>query len=240
MDSAAVKSAPQGVGMLRRLYHRLPAPPSTNYQVADHQAAFWSALKPGDAVYDIGSKGQAELSLSLIPAGVRVRSIDIDPSAQPDIVADAHDLHMVASGSVDAVFTSSVLEHVRDPWKVVGEIERILKPGGMVFIGMPFMFPFHADPDDFWRVSHRGIDLLCARFDKIESGYGRGPASCWTHMTVHFLALLFSFRSTLLYGVLVDLFKWSLFWVKWTDKLIAGHPQAHVIHAATYFIGRKR
>jgi len=226
--------------LLRRLYHRLPTPPSTNYQVRSSQAEFWALFRSGDVVFDIGSKGQAETAISLIPSGVRLVTVDIDPAAKPDLIADAHDLHVVPDGSVDGVFTSSVLEHVRDPWRVVAECERILKPGGLVFIGMPFMFPFHADPDDFWRVSHRGIDLLCGRFEKIKSGFNRGPASCMTHLNVHFLALLFSFNSKLVYGILVDLFKWLLFPLKYADSWLMRHPQAHVIHAGVYFIGRKR
>ena len=229
------------MNFLRRAYHRLPRPPSTDYNLFNSQAGFWQLFSSGEGVvYDIGSKGHAETGLELIPPGVRLLSIDIDAATKPDIVADAHDLHMVPTDSADGVLTSSLLEHVRDPWKVVSEIERILKPGGVVHIGMPFVFRFHADPDDFWRVSYKGIDLLCQRFDKIQSGYSRGPASCMADLIVHFSALLFSFNSKVVYGVLVDLFKWSLFWIKFADLWMGKHPQAYVIHAAVYFIGRKR
>ena len=224
----------------RRLYHRLPTPPSTNYAVTRSQASFWPQFPAGSVVYDIGSKGQAETSLDLIQPGVKLISVDIDPAAKPDILADAHDLHMIPDNTADGVFTSSVLEHVRDPWKVVAEIERILKPGGLVFIGVPFMFPFHGDPDDFWRFSYKGVDLLCARFEKVASGFGRGPASCMTHLMVHYLAMLFSFNSKFAYGVLIDVFKWSLFWTKYADRWLIRHPMAHIIHAGVWFIGRKR
>ena len=227
------------IALLRRLYHRLPQPPSTNFQLHNSQADFWPLFVSGAVVYDIGSKGQAETAVELIPPGVRLLSIDIDAATKPDIVADAHDLHMIPTDSADGVFTSSVLEHVRDPWQVVCEIERILKPGGLAFIGLPFIFPFHADPDDFWRTSYKGIDLLCQRFDKVCSGFDRGPASCMTHLVVHFLALLFSFNSKALYGIQVDLFKWLLFWIKYADWWLMKHPQAHVIHAAVFFVGRK-
>jgi len=225
--------------LLRRLYHKLPRPPSTNYTARDIGSVFWKELPPGAVVYDIGSKGQEELPQTH-RTDVRLLSVDIDAAVHPDIVADAHDLHMIADNSADGVFTSSVLEHVRDPWKVVAEMERILKPGGYVFISVPFMFPYHADPDDFWRMSYRGIDVLCARFDKVVSGFGRGPASCWQHLTIHFLALTFSFKSKLVYGVLIDVFKWLLFWVKYLDFYLINHPQAYVIHADVTFVGRKK
>src|SRR5262245_39719920 len=103
----------------RQLYHRLPEPPSTNYSVRRTQIDFWRQCPPGSVVYDIGSKGQDEIALDLIPPGTKLISVDIDPDAKPDIVGDVHDLHMIPDNSADGVFTSSVLEHVRDPWKAV-------------------------------------------------------------------------------------------------------------------------
>jgi SAM-dependent methyltransferase len=169
------------IDFLRNLYHRLPRPPSTNYSLFNSQAAFWTQVRPSDRtlVYDIGSKGQAESGLEFIPPGVRLLSIDIDPAAKPDIVADAHDLHMIATDSADGVITSSVLEHVRDPWKVVSEIERILKPGGIVHIGVPFVYRFHADPDDFWRVSYKGIDYCANHSTKSSPAIVAGRLRVW-------------------------------------------------------------
>ena len=62
---------------------------------------------------------------------------------------------------------------------------------------MPFMFSFHGDPDDFWRFSYKGMDLLCGRFEKVASRLGRGPASSMTHLMVPYQATLFSFNSKL-------------------------------------------
>ena len=156
-----------------------------------------------------------------------------------DLVADAHDLHMVESGSVDLVVSVSVLEHVRDPRKVVAEIFRILKPGGIIYVNVPFVFPFHADPDDFWRFSYQGILILCEQFERVDSGFNRGPASTMHHLLVHFFAMLFCFNSRTIYGINVDLFRWLLFWVKYLDKFLARYQMAYVIHAGSYFIGRK-
>jgi len=40
----------------------------------------------------------------------------------------------VAEGSVDVCFSSDVLEHVRDPWRMADEILRVTKPGGLAFV----------------------------------------------------------------------------------------------------------
>jgi SAM-dependent methyltransferase len=226
--------------LFKRLYHRLPKPPTTNFLFPGHETASpFSDLPENALVYDIGSKRMRGYNGWSLPRGGRIVTLDIDPESQPDIVADAHDLHMIPDNSADCVLSICVIEHCAKPWIVMDEIHRILKPGGKVFIGVPFMFPFHADPYDNWRVTYKGIDYLCERFEKIDSGFCRGPASCMTHLNIHFLALLLSFNSKALYGVLVDLFSWVFFWTKYLDRLLVNHPMSHVIHAGVFFYGRK-
>lgn len=165
--------------------------------------------------------------------------LDIEPGPGVDLVADAHNLHMVSDNSVDCVISVSTLEHVRYPTKVIKEIYRILKPGGIVYINVPFVFPFHADPDDFYRFSYHGIKILCEDFECLASGFNRGPASTMQHLLVHFFAILFCFNKNVIYGINVDFFKWVFFWIKYLDKFIARYQMAKVIHAGSYFIGRK-
>jgi SAM-dependent methyltransferase len=225
---------------LKKLYHLLPVPPSTNYLYRRISPCPYELLPPTPLIFDIGSKeAKGSYAFGKPPAGAKVVCVDIAPGDGVDLVADAHDLHMVETGSVDLVVTVSVLEHVRYPHRVVAEIFRILKPGGIVYVNVPFVFPFHADPDDFWRFSYKGIVILCEQFERIDSGFNRGPASTMHHLLVHFLAMLFSFNSRTLYGINLDLFRWLLFWVKYLDSFLAKYQMAYVIHAGSYFIGRK-
>ena len=221
------------INALRSFRHRmLPRPPSTNYVLPGHaHPDLFRDLPPGALIYDIGSKRVREYGRFKPPPGARIVSLDIDPASHPDIVADAHDLHMIETDTADGVLCVCVLEHCARPDIVIEELFRILKPGGRIFLGVPFMFPYHADPHDHWRVTHTGIDHLCRRFVKEGSGFVRGPASCMTHLNTHFLALLFSFNSKILHGILVDLFQFSFFWMKYLDYFLARHPMRHVIHA---------
>jgi SAM-dependent methyltransferase len=132
-----------------------------------------------------------------------------------------------------------VLEHVRYPQKVVAEIFRILKPGGIVYLNIPFVFAFHGDPDDFYRFSYNGIKILCERFEEVDSGFNRGPASSMADLLVRFSALTFSFNSNRLYELNRILFGWLLFWIKYLDAIIGHYKNARVIHAGSYFVGRK-
>ena len=137
--------------------------------------------------------------------------MDLQPGPGVDLVADAHDLHMVESNSVDCVVCISVLEHVRYPQKVVAEIFRILKPDGIVFLNIPFVFAFHDAPDDYYRFSHHGIKILGEAFDIIESGFTRGPASAMADLMARFFSILFCFNNTRLHNINRTLFGWGFF-----------------------------
>ena len=77
---------------------------------------------------------------------------DIVPGPGVDLVADAHELSRhLAPESFDAVFSSAVFEHLAMPWKVVLELNAILRPGGVVWIGTHEAFPIHEWPWDFFR-----------------------------------------------------------------------------------------
>ncbi len=60
----------------------------------------------------------------------------------------------------DLVLCCHVLEHTRDPWKAARTIERLLRPGGLLFVSAAWSQAFHATPDDLWRFSIRGLMRL--------------------------------------------------------------------------------
>lgn len=60
----------------------------------------------------------------------------------------------------ETVVLFQVLEHVPRPWKVVEECARVLKPGGFLLASVPFLFPHHPSPNDFYRYTHEGLASL--------------------------------------------------------------------------------
>lgn len=75
----------------------------------------------------------------------------------------------IPDNSVDNFMAISVLEHIPDPWKAIKEIHRTLKPGGRLLIAVPFIYPFHADPSDFFRYSDKGLAVLLKDFKIIHA-----------------------------------------------------------------------
>lgn len=64
---------------------------------------------------------------------------DIDPEVEPDILGTIVDMRGVESASVDAVYSSHNLEHVRahEAPVVLAEFFRVLRPGGELLVTMP-------------------------------------------------------------------------------------------------------
>jgi SAM-dependent methyltransferase len=64
---------------------------------------------------------------------------DIDPSVHPDIVGSLTDMHAVATGSVDAVYSSHNLEHVfwHEVRTVLLEFHRVLNEDGILVLACP-------------------------------------------------------------------------------------------------------
>jgi len=78
-----------------------------------------------------------------------------------DVYADAAAIPL-ASGSVDTVLCTELLEHVPNPDMVIEEIARVLKPGGILLCTAPFFYPIH-DALDFFRYSPMGVATMMRR-----------------------------------------------------------------------------
>lgn len=84
---------------------------------------------------------------------------DFDAKAAVDFLADLHYVPL-RDASVDSVLSVAVLEHTRYPWVCAGELHRVLKPGGIAVICVPFLQPEHAVPHDFFRYTAYGLQAL--------------------------------------------------------------------------------
>jgi SAM-dependent methyltransferase len=70
--------------------------------------------------------------------------------------------------SFDGVVLSEVLEHCTDPKRAIGEVFRVLKPGGLVLVTSPYIWPEHGiagEYRDYWRFTRHGWELLLGPFE---------------------------------------------------------------------------
>jgi len=77
----------------------------------------------------------------------------------PDVVADLHALPIEA-GRFDFVLCTEVLEHVAEPARVLGELRRVLRPGGRLLLTVPFVAELHEEPHDHWRFTSHALRRL--------------------------------------------------------------------------------
>jgi SAM-dependent methyltransferase len=86
-----------------------------------------------------------------------------------DIVGTAYEIG-VDECYFDSALCTSVLEHLEKPLEALKECNRILKPGGYALYSVPFIWPIHEQPRDFFRYSKYGLKYLFeeAGFEVVE------------------------------------------------------------------------
>ena len=88
----------------------------------------------------------------------RYLATDLRVLPNVDFASDAGSLPL-ADGTADLVVALELLEHVPEPTRVLGELARVLKPGGTVVVSVPSTVPRH-DDHDYWRYTAEGLGRL--------------------------------------------------------------------------------
>jgi SAM-dependent methyltransferase len=86
--------------------------------------------------------------------------LDFDREYAPDLVADVTALPL-ANGSVDRVASNSLFEHVAYPHRIIEETFRVLRPGGVMEVAMPFTWKRHGYPHDYVRLTPQFFERIC-------------------------------------------------------------------------------
>jgi SAM-dependent methyltransferase len=99
-----------------------------------------------------------------------ISTLDKNPQSAADYHLDicADNTQAIPPGSFDLVVCTEVLEHTLNPFAAVGEVHRMLKPGGLFMISTPFNFRIHGPLPDCWRFTEHGLRALLDRFTVLE------------------------------------------------------------------------
>lgn len=99
-----------------------------------------------------------------------IETLDIAPESGATYVADLcnNNKSVIDDDRFDVIVCTEVLEHTLQPFHAVDEIHRILKPGGVALISVPYNFRIHGPLPDCWRFTEHGLRALFKDFKEIE------------------------------------------------------------------------
>ena len=164
--------------------------------------------------------------------------VNLDLVAVPavDVAADAERLPF-GPGIFQRVECDAVLEHVRDPARVMDEIVRVLAPGGYLHLVTPFCHPFHEYPRDYRRFTLDGLKQLAGPLEVVAEGWRTGPTATLLVVTLEYIKLLLPFRAWR--GASHVVCGWLLFPLRYLDRPLMRSPAAGRIGNHCYLWLRK-
>jgi SAM-dependent methyltransferase len=151
-------------------------------------------LPRGEGVRTLEAGSGPGVCSSLLAAhgdGVRATILDVDQEAldlararADGVMAVQGDLYRLpfAAGTFDLVFNSSTMEHLDGFDRALGEMVRVTRPGGRIFVGVPYKYglflPFNLlparHPVSVWMGrlhSRRDLARACRRADLDETAW---------------------------------------------------------------------
>lgn len=220
---------------LRALAKRIVSPPkrATASNVSELMNLLFNGEKDQNPIILViggGSIGQGMQPLYK-SSKIDIVAFDVYASENTQLVADGHNIPF-EDKTFDAIIIQAVLEHVLQPDKVVSEIHRVLKTGGLVYSETPFLQHVHEGPYDFTRYTESGHRYLFKNFSLIKSGSSAGAGTQLLWALDIFARGLFRSR------ILGKIIKLAFFWLNFLDNLI---PDNFNIDGASgcYFLGKK-
>jgi len=82
-----------------------------------------------------------------------------------DFILDMNKPLPMKNSSFDTIVLSDVLEHLLYPELIFSEIGRILKPDGILFLSIPFLYGLHEEPYDYNRFTEFKLRKFCENND---------------------------------------------------------------------------
>ncbi|GAB1489317.1 methyltransferase domain-containing protein [Opitutaceae bacterium] len=161
---------------------------------------------------DIGC-GNSPFRHLLDPTRTQYQGIDVEQASSfgyrnPDTVYYDGKTIPFADASFDAALCTEVMEHVPDPGPFVSEMYRVLKPGGLAVVTIPWSARFHYQPHDYHRYTPSMLRLIFAPFSECSiRPRGTDFSSIASKIVVAYVRNLLRLKPATLGGVLLIPFR---------------------------------
>lgn len=119
-----------------------------------------------------------------------------------DILCKATDID-AEDNFFDTAFSTQVMEHVDNSDMMMSECNRILKPGGIFILSVPFCWELHEEPYDFFRFTKYGLKELCERnnFEVVELIPNGGKWAAIIQMNINMVYSTFKKKNLFIKGL---------------------------------------
>ena len=188
------------VRRLRQRFLRTPISPFYLARRAIEQALRDHATYVRGVVLDIGCGHKPYAALFQCE---RYVGLDLPSSVARSRVVDVYASGLAlpfADSTFESVVSSEVLEHVPQPATLLGEIRRVLKPGGHLLLTTPQTWGLHEEPHDYFRYTRYGLTALATSvgLEVIVVQPTSGFWVTWAARTADFLFLRHAYNRGLL------------------------------------------
>lgn len=194
---------------------------NSNYTPHDHVTKFIRNIEIGKIIVELGS-GNRHLRDDVI-------NVDLFPFPNVDIITDISKTPF-CDASIDYIVLDTVLEHVPEPYTVIKEIYRILKPEGHVICIAPWIFPYHGYPKNYFNISKDGLEFLFRDFSECKIEMDMGPTSALTNIVSEYFAIALSGKHKIVYSLVKGFILLPIFLFKYLD--IFWYPSAKALRIA--------
>ena len=125
-----------------------------------------NANKIKDPILEVGSRdyGNTQDIRALFP-NFKWIGVDLGDGKGVDIVLDLTEDFDIVNQKLNGIrfktiICFSVLEHVKNPFKMCNNLSKLLVKNGIILINVPFSWRIHGYPFDYWRFTPDGIKAL--------------------------------------------------------------------------------
>lgn len=144
--------------------------------------------------------GRFEKSIGIDHSTARMSTRSAQPVKWTFLQADLNATVPLESNTIDVVLANQVIEHIVDPHRFVGEIYRILRPGGKAIVTTPnIRYIKH-----LWHIALKGRGPRTANDNTIDGHWDDGHIHYFTHSDLRSLFLHAGF-SVVTSSALIDI-----------------------------------